>query len=394
MDSRVAGGDHRPVPETDTRSSRLSIVVVTWNSKRYLPRCLCGVLKQTWPDVEIIIVDNASTDGSTDVIRELAPHARVIANSENLGFSAAVNQGIGGSHGDYVLLCNPDAFLQPDYAQRCIEALRDAGDAFGMAGGTLFRGEGDDIRPAEIVDTKGIRMTRSGRHFDIGQDARDGEDDRGLVPVDGYRVPDGYRVSGAGDQTSDRAESRYPIPDTRNPSPDSRDPAPGTRYPAPAECFGVSGAAPLYRRAMIEDVSIDGEFLDEDFFAYREDADLSWRAQLFGWRALHVPDAVGVHVRTVTPSRRRQLSPAVNRHSVKNRFLLRLKNEGAGLMLRNGVFELARDLVVLAASLTVERTSLPAFAWLWKNRRRIMAKRREIQRRRRVPDRALAKWFR
>jgi GT2 family glycosyltransferase len=145
---------------------------------------------------------------------------------------------------------------------------------------------------------------------------------------------------------------------------------------------------------MIDDVTAGGEFLDEDFFAYREDADVSWRAQLFGWRALHVPAAAGVHVRTVTPSRRRQLSPAVNRHSVKNRFLLRLKNEGGGLLVRNGVFELGRDLLVLAASLTVERTSLPAFAWLWKNRRRIMAKRREIQRRRRVPDRALAKWFR
>jgi GT2 family glycosyltransferase len=187
-------------------------------------------------------------------------------------------------------------------------------------------------------------MTRNGRHLDIGQGGRDGEDDRGL---------------GEG-----------------------------------GECFGISGAAPLYRRAFIDDVTVGGEFLDEDFFSYREDADVSWRGQLLGWRALHVPEAVGVHVRTVTPAKRRQLSPAVNMHSVKNRFLLRLKNQGGYLALRNGAFELARDLVAVAASLTVERTSLPAFAWLWKNRRRIMAKRHEIQRRRRVPDRALAKWFR
>jgi hypothetical protein len=81
-------------------------------------------------------------------------------------------------------------------------------------------------------------------------------------------------------------------------------------------------------------------------------------------------------------------------HSVKNRFLLRLKNEGAWLALRNAPFELARDLVTIAAVLTIERTSLPALAWLWKNRKRIMAKRREIQRRRRVSDRELARWFR
>src|SRR5262249_49482414 len=153
---------------------------------------------------------------------------------------------------------------------------------------TLFRGESDDIRATDVIDSKGIRMTRSGRHLDIGQGKRDGEDDRGLEPG--------------------------------------------------GECFGISGAAPLYRRAMIDDVSIDGELLDEDFFAYREDADLAWRAQLLGWRARHVPEALAAHVRTVTPERRRQLSAEINLHSVKNRFLLRLKNEGWYLALRNAPF--------------------------------------------------------
>src|SRR5438270_10436540 len=105
-------------------ASRLSIVVVTWNSARFLPRCLAGVAGQTWPDIEVIVVDNASTDGSTDVIRKLAPGAHLIANNDNRGFSAAVNQGIRVASGKYVLLCNPDAFLQPDYARRLIEALR------------------------------------------------------------------------------------------------------------------------------------------------------------------------------------------------------------------------------------------------------------------------------
>jgi hypothetical protein len=80
-------------------------------------------------------------------------------------------------------------------------------------------------------------------------------------------------------------------------------------------------------------------------------------------------------------------------HSVKNRFLLRLKNEGRGLALRNGPFELARDAAVVGAALTIERSSLPAFSWLWKNRASILAKRKEIQGRRRVGDRELARWF-
>jgi hypothetical protein len=79
---------------------------------------------------------------------------------------------------------------------------------------------------------------------------------------------------------------------------------------------------------------------------------------------------------------------------VKNRFLLRLKNEGMYLALRNAPFELTRDLIVLLAALTIERSSLPAFAWLWRNRARVLAKRRVIQSRRKVSDRELARWFR
>jgi len=147
--------------------------------------------------------------------------------------------------------------------------------------------------------------------------------------------------------------------------------------------------------SFIRDVTLsDGQFLDEDFFTYREDADVAWRGRLFGWRAAYVAEAVGWHVRTVTPEKRRELPAFINMHSVKNRFMMRMKNEGLYLALRNAPFELARDLVIIAALLTVERSSLPAFPWLWRNRKRIFAKRREIQRRRRVSDRALARWFR
>ena len=149
----------------------------------------------------------------------------------------------------------------------------------------------------------------------------------------------------------------------------------------------------MYRATFITDVTVGGEFLDEDFFAFREDADVAWRGRLFGWKAIYVPEAVAHHVRTVTPEKRRALSAVINMHGVKNRFLLRLKNEGLYLALRNAPFELTRDLIVILATLTIERSSLPALTWLWKNRRRIMEKRRAIQSRRRISDRDLAGWF-
>jgi GT2 family glycosyltransferase len=315
----------------------VSVVLVTWNSARYLPRCMDALRQQTHHERELIVVDNASGDDSVS-LAELAVGGwrlageRVIRNDANRGFSAAVNQAIAIARGEYVLLLNPDCFLAPDYIERLVAAL-EAEPRAGSATGMLLRAEGDGI------DSCGIRMTRTGRHLDI---------------------------------TANRQ------PPTAN----------------SFEVFGVSGAAALHRMSFLRDAAIDGEVLDEDFFAYREDADLAWRGRLFGWTALCEPRAIAHHVRRVTPEARKELPADINMHSVKNRFLLRIKNEGAYLALRNAPFELARDLVVLLASLTIERTSLPAFPWLWRNRKRVLAKRRAIQSRRKVSDRELARWFR
>ncbi|MEA2327466.1 MAG: hypothetical protein QOE68_2425 [Thermoanaerobaculia bacterium] len=309
----------------------VSVVIVTWNSAPFLRRCLAALAAQTYPNLELIHVDNASSDDSVSIVREHAKATHII-NDTNRGFSAAVNQAVRIAKGEFVLLLNPDAYLEPDYVSSLVAALKD----FGMATGKLLQAD------SGLIDSKGIRMTRSGRHFDIEQGK----------------------------------------PDTPHPTPHT-----------PRPVFGVSGAAAMYRATFIRDVTVGGEFLDEDFFAFREDADVAWRGRLFGWRAIYVPQAVAHHVRTVTPEKRRALSAVINMHGVKNRFLLRLKNEGLYLALRNAPFELTRDLVVIIAALTIERSSLPALTWLWKNRRRIMEKRRAIQSRRRVSDRDLAGWF-
>lgn len=320
---------------------RVSVVLITFNSAAYLPRCLSGIQRQTVPDLELIVVDNATADGSLGVISSSSVRARVLRNEANRGFAAAANQGIGASTGELVMLLNPDVYLEPDYIGALRDELVKRGGRWGAATGKLLRGKGSSIEPTTIIDSKGIRMTRSGRHLDIDN----GEPDRDEAPD-------------------------------------------------PVEVFGVSGAAALYRRDFLDDTAVDGEIFDEDFFAYREDADLAWRGRLLGWRALYIPAARAYHVRRVTPEVRGSLPPELNFHSVKNRFLLRIKNEGSHLALRNAPFELARDLAVLGATLTVERSSFPAWGWLWRNRHRIRRKRETIQQRRRVSDRELTRWFR
>ena len=315
----------------------VSIILVTWNSARFLPRCLDALRAQTYQPVEVIVVDNASADASRELVRGVT----LIANDTNRGFSAAVNQGIAKANGEFVLLCNPDAFLDAKYIEAIVDAM--TAEEVGSATGTLMREDG------KTIDTAGIRMTRSGRHLDI----------QSFSPQGGEKA----------------AEGRM-------------------RGPGVSDVFGVSGAAAMYRMSFLRDVAVDGEIFDEDFFAYREDADIAWRGQLRAWRSIHVAAATGTHVRRVTPERRGELPPEINMHSVKNRFLLRLKNEGLYLALRNAPFEIARDVLVIGAALTIEGSSLPALAWLWKNRRRILHKRSIIQQRRRVSDRALATWFR
>src|SRR6266849_3832661 len=108
MDARLSDG--KPL---------VSIVVVTWNSARFLPRCIAGIRAQTYEPIEVIVVDNASSDASV----ALAAGFEFIRNDTNRGFSAAVNQGIAVARGAFVLLCNPDAFLDQRYVAELVSAI-------------------------------------------------------------------------------------------------------------------------------------------------------------------------------------------------------------------------------------------------------------------------------
>ena len=316
------------------------VSIVTFNSGRYLRRCLEAVLNQKDVRLDVVVVDNASTDDTRRILAQFHDRIRVVLNPVNTGFADAQNQGIRSSTAEWVLTLNPDVLLEAGF----IRGLADAGaldpSAGAVCGKLLSIGPGFEPLPQRLIDSTGIYFTPAARHFDRG-----------------WRQPDGARF--------DRAEY----------------------------VFGACAAAALYRRTMIEDVSIAGGFFDPEFFVYREDADLAWRAQLLGWRCIYVPTALGWHVRNVTPANRRHVSPAINMHSVKNRFLMRIKNATPGLYRRCWLPMTARDLVVLAGCLFTEPRSLPALwrvASCWS---RAWEQRREIMRRRRVDDAALLRWF-
>ncbi len=318
----------------------VSVTIVTYNSGRFIKRCLESVLEQKYQHLEVVVIDNASTDGTVDLLEQFADQCRIYYNDHNIGFAAAQNQAIALAKGDWVLTLNPDVLLLPKFIEQLVEAGQIDPKVGTVCGKLLSIRASFDLPETQLVDSTGIYFTPMLRHLD-----------RGSQEVDNGHYTDFEYV------------------------------------------FGATAAAALYRRSMIEDIAINNEFFDSEFFVYREDADVAWRAQLLGWRCLYTPLAQGYHVRNVLPGNRRALPPEINMHSVKNRFLMRIKNMTGDLYWRNFFSITFRDLLVLGACLLHEHTSLKAFWYLGKNWRGVMKKRDEIMRRRKVKDDYIASWF-
>ena len=286
------------------------------------------------------MVDNASTDDTRCILKEFRGRIQVIRNASNAGFAEGQNMAIRATQSKWVLTLNPDVLMEPGFIANLVRASAADPSAGAVCGRLLSIGPGFEPLPQPLIDSTGIFFTPAMRHFDRG-----------------WHMPDGACFQ-------------------------------NMEY-----VFGASAAAALFRRRMIDDIAIDGNFFDPDFFVYREDADVAWRALLLGWRCIYTPYAVAHHVRTVTPANRRSVPALINMHSVKNRFLMRIKNATFGVYRRYWLSMTARDLVVLGASMVWEPTSLPAFWRLAKCLPRALRWRRQIMNRRRASDQVLNRWF-
>jgi GT2 family glycosyltransferase len=322
----------------------VDVVVVEYAHARTLPATLTGLAAQQHRPSRVVLVHNAPSSESLaagHAFDGLLPLV-TISLPDNRGFAAASNEGLRRTTAPWVLSLNPDCRLDPGFLARLVAAV-ESHPTVGSASGLLLRARGDDLEPIDVVDSAGMIVTSGGRHFDRG--------------------------SGSG----------MPL---------------GPALARPAWVFGASGAAALYRREALDDVAYPGgEVFDEGFFAYREDADLAWRLQRRGWSCLYEPQARAYHARGLKPEEGRRGSADVNRLSVRNRFLLRLSNADSCWHIACFPGWLIRDLVVVGACLTVERTSWPGLVQAWGRRREQRARGRHNASRATVSGWRMARWF-
>lgn len=217
----------------------VSVIVVTWNGKHHLDLCLTALQQQQQVSFETILVDNGSTDGTADFVRERFPDVRVVALTANHGFAAGNNAGARAARGTYVAFLNNDTAADPRWLRSLLDGI-DAGARFQLTTSRIVY-----MHDPDIIDSAGDGVLRWGGAF--------------------------KRLHGA----------------------------PAHLALESGEVFGVCGAACLMPRSVFEEL---GGF-DEAFFASHEDVDLSYRARLLGYRCRYVAGAVVRHKGSATLGR-------------------------------------------------------------------------------------------
>lgn len=253
-------------------NKKVTAQIVTYNSQQDILKCLESICNQTYKNIEIIVINNKSTDKTVDLIINKYRDIKLIRNKENIGFCKAHNIGFRKGTGEYIMVLNPDVILDKHFIENVVDKM-EKDSKIGLISGKILRMK-PDFSLTNIIDSTGIVMPRNRRAYDRGQ----GEEDK-------------------------------------------------RQYDNETDIFGACGAAAVYRREMLEDIKIDNEYFDENFFAYKEDVDLSWRAKKLGWKCKYVPTAIAYHKRGWKEKNRKEIPTFLRVHSIKNRYLMLIKNE-------------------------------------------------------------------
>lgn len=212
----------------------VSIIIVTYNSKQWLKTCLTSLQTQIYKNIEIIVVDNASNDGTTEYVEKEFSNIKLIKNKKNLGYAGGINVGLKVARGDFIAILNPDVEIHPEW----IIKLLNIAEKFPENG--IYASKILNYYKRRLIENVGCNYTLYG------------------TPI----------IRGAGENDNGQ-------------------------YDYICEIFFASGCAMFINRKVIEEVG----YFDDKIFLYGEEDDFCWRARLVGFKVLFVPDAIVYHVR-------------------------------------------------------------------------------------------------
>ncbi|MEK7672743.1 MAG: glycosyltransferase family 2 protein [Patescibacteria group bacterium] len=346
------------------KQPKISIVIIHYNTPQYLQTCLDSIFDQTYKNIEVIFIDNNSPEKTgLEFVKQRYGHKdclMIVDNEENLGYAKAANQGIRMAiedqdapkdfqKADYVVITNPDIIYSRHYFENIIERIEQDKKIAAITG-KVYKYDFERMKPTNIIDSVGLFAYKNRRIIDDGQGLIDNE-----------------------------------------------------KFDEEGEVFGVSGACPLYRTKALEDVKVLGEYLDEDFFMYKEDVDLSWRFLLYGWKNFYYPKAIAYHGRGTGVQRRffnkeimanrTKLSKFQKTYSFQNQHLMEAKNELWGNFFKD-FFSIMGKKIAVFGYITLKEPYLWKSYWSYlKKLPKALKKRKVIMANKKITSKQMAKWF-
>jgi GT2 family glycosyltransferase len=311
----------------------ISILIVNFNGSRFLKVCFDSLRKCTYPKLEIILVDNASTDNSVDFVEKNYPEAKILANPKNYMFARGNNEGIKIATGKYICLLNNDVEVDPGFIEPVVKIFEQYPEV-GACQSKLL--EMQNRTHLEYTGACGGYIDWFGYTFLRGRIMNETEPDDG-------------------------------------------------QYDESLPLFWGSGACLFLRKEALE----DHEILDEDFQLHMEEIDLCWRLRLAGWVIYSIPESLIWHHGGGTLGHD---NPAKIYYNFRNNIFMLAKNLSTANLIVRLPFRVFLDAVALIRSLIVFQFAMAmaipkAYGWLLLHINTIWKKRRQVQRKRQLPDR-------
>lgn len=355
-------------------NSKVTINLVVLNGERYIRYCLDSILSQTYPHelIEINILDNGSTDKTKSLIRDFELRISSFGFAKFTLHESKVNFGmwpgqeelLKHSNGAYVLAMAVDVILDKNFIKNAVEIM-DANYKIGALEAKIYK---YDLTPGgysltTTIDTCGFKIDKARRVTNIGH----GDEDI--------------------DVASKTRDGKFDLNKQQ-------------------EIFGVEGACPFFRRDAIEDIRIDGEFCDHDYFWYGDDLDIAWRLNLFGWKQIFAPSVVAWHDRQTTKGLKKNWYDYVLRVPVRHQIPIKkrrldwrntrftiVKNDYIINILKDFPKIFMREVMVLGYTALFEPQVFKEYPKFLRMLPRMLRKRRMVMRKAKVSASSINRWF-